>query len=110
LLDTAFPEDANVKAALSKAGVAADAGYADGKALLVQCAMDSGMIDPRLIEQQWGGHLPDGITAKAPYGYTVDPRAPGTAFREACCPDAPTTPSHRRLDQSRSRTTTGQYC
>jgi hypothetical protein len=82
LLDTAFPEDANVKAALGKAGVAADAGYADGKALLVQWAMESGMIDQRLIDQQWGGHLPAGITAKAPDGYTVDPKAAGAAFQE----------------------------
>jgi len=44
--------------------------------------MESGMIDQRLIDQQWGGHLPAGITAKDPYGYTVDPKAAGPAFRE----------------------------
>jgi hypothetical protein len=82
MLDTAFPQDANVKAALVKAGVVADAGYADGKALLVQWAMESGMIDKVLIDRQWGDHLPAGITAKKPYGYTVDPKAAGEAFRE----------------------------
>ena len=64
--------------ARDRAGAAADAGYSDGKALLVRWAMESGMIDQGLITQQWPKHIPAGITASS-HGYTVDFKVAGAA-------------------------------
>jgi hypothetical protein len=80
--DAAFPEDANLNAARDAAvGATDDATYA-GQAMLIQWALENDMVDQELIPKEWKRDLPDGITAKHPYGYTVDPKKAGGDFRD----------------------------
>lgn len=76
VLSEAFPENAYLNPALRAAGAAADASYSDGKAILVQWAMGNGMIEPRLIEQQWGGNSPSVSRPRAWAGTASTPRWP----------------------------------
>jgi len=65
---------------------------------LTQWALENGMVDQELIPKEWKGDLPDGITAKHPYGYTVDPKKAGDDFRQFVQEDGAVALTSLKLD------------